>query len=44
VEAFLQASGRVATAPFRAESFGLFESTLTPEGAVYTMVERYKLG
>jgi len=40
----LQQSGGLASAPFVVDSFALFESTLTPEGAVYSIVERYRLG
>lgn len=39
-----QASGGFRSDPFPVESFGLFESTLTPEGALYSMIERYSLG
>jgi 2'-5' RNA ligase len=41
---FLHAAGRLASPPFAVEEFCLFESRLTPESAVYTVVERYKLG
>lgn len=36
-------SGGFATPTFEVTHFGLFESQLTPEGAVYTQVERYAL-
>ena len=39
----LEQSGGVASAPFTIDHFALFESKLTPEGAVYTIVERYLL-
>jgi len=39
----LEQSGGLASAPFPVDHFALFESDLTPEGAVYTIVERYKL-
>ena len=39
----LEQSGGLASAPFAVDSFALFESTLTPEGAVYSIVERYRL-
>ncbi|HYN47101.1 MAG TPA: RNA 2',3'-cyclic phosphodiesterase [Allosphingosinicella sp.] len=39
----LEESGGLVSAPFAVDSFALFESTLTPEGAVYSIVERYKL-
>lgn len=37
-------SGGFVTPMFEVTHFGLFESQLTPEGAVYTQVERYPLG
>ena len=40
---FLHAAGRLASPPFPVEDFCLFESRLTPEGPVYSVVERYKL-
>jgi 2'-5' RNA ligase len=43
VRAFLeQPSGR--SVPFAVDAFCLYESGLTPEGAVYTIIERYPLG
>jgi 2'-5' RNA ligase len=44
VDAFMAGNGGFATPPFDVGAFGLFESRLTPEGAVYTQVERYPLG
>jgi 2'-5' RNA ligase len=44
VGSFLETAGRLASPPFRVEDFCLYESSLTPEGAVYTIVERYSLG
>jgi 2'-5' RNA ligase len=44
VGSFLDAAGRLASPPFRVEDFRLFESRLTPEGAVYTAIESYSLG
>ena len=42
VRAFLeQPVARMA--PFPVDSFGLYESQLTPEGAVYSLIERYPL-
>jgi 2'-5' RNA ligase len=41
VEAAIARSGGAVSAPFLVESFGLYESFLTPEGAVYSLVERY---
>ena len=43
VHDFLARSGGVASPPFRVDAFGLFESQLTPEGAVYTELESYPL-
>jgi 2'-5' RNA ligase len=40
---FLQSAGRLSSPPFRVEDFCLFESKLTPEGAVYTVIELYTL-
>ncbi len=39
----IEKSGGLTSSPFTVESFALYESTLTPEGAVYTMAERYSL-
>jgi 2'-5' RNA ligase len=44
VEALLSQSGGVTSPPFTVDSFGLYESTLTPEGAIYSLIERYPLG
>jgi 2'-5' RNA ligase len=44
VESFLEAAGSLASPPFRVEDFCLYESRLTPEGPVYTILERYSLG
>lgn len=44
VGSFLEAAGRLTSPPFRVEDFCLYESRLTPEGAVYTVIERYLLG
>ena len=41
---FLHAAGRLASPPFAVDGFCLFESRLTPDSAVYTIVERYSLG
>jgi 2'-5' RNA ligase len=40
---FLAANGGAAGEPFTVSSFGLYESVLTPDGAVYSQVERYPL-
>ena len=39
----LEQVGGLTSPPFTVDHFGLFESVLTPEGAVYTLVERYSL-
>jgi len=39
----LESSGGLSSPPFTVDHFGLFESDLTPEGAVYSIVERYGL-
>lgn len=43
LESFLQNAATATSVPFAVEEFGLFESTLTPEGAVYTLAQRYRL-
>jgi 2'-5' RNA ligase len=43
VAGLLEESGGVTGPPFPVDGFGLFESALTPEGALYSLVERYKL-
>jgi 2'-5' RNA ligase len=40
----LEQSGALASPPFPVADFALYESTLTPEAAVYSIVERYPLG
>ena len=39
----LEEAGGLKSPPFAVEAFGLFESKLTPEGAVYTRIEYYPL-
>lgn len=39
----LEQSGGLASAPFVVDSFALFESDLTQEAAVYSIIERYPL-
>jgi 2'-5' RNA ligase len=39
----LEAAGGASGPPFEVSAFCLFESRLTPEGAVYSVVERYEL-
>ena len=36
-------AGRISSDPFAVDAFCLYESELTPAGAVYTVVERYPL-
>ena len=43
VGGLLEEAGGLTSPPFAVESFGLFESQLTPDGAVYTQIERYSL-
>lgn len=35
-------SGGISSAPFPVSSFALFESALTPDGAVYSLLQRYE--
>jgi 2'-5' RNA ligase len=44
VDGFLAKSGGFASPAFRVDSFGLYESRLTPQGALHTELERYPLG
>ena len=39
----LEERGGVTSEPFPVDSFALYESSLTPEGAVYSLVELYRL-
>ena len=43
VRNLLEASGGLRSPPFPVDAFALFESQLTPDGAVYTAVEAYPL-
>jgi 2'-5' RNA ligase len=43
VQAFLQGSGAVSSPPFPVDEFRLYQSRLTPDGAVYDTLERYPL-
>lgn len=43
VGGLIENSGGLSSPPFLVEAFSLFESNLTPEGAVYTVVQRYPL-
>lgn len=40
----LEQSGGLSSPPFAVDHFALFESDLTPDGAVHTLVELYSLG
>ena len=40
----LEHSGGLTSPPFTVDSFALFESDLTEEAAVYSIIERYRLG
>jgi RNA 2',3'-cyclic 3'-phosphodiesterase len=42
-DAFLAQSGTARGEPFRVDAFGLYESRLTPAGAVYAELETYPL-
>ncbi|MDP8993650.1 MAG: RNA 2',3'-cyclic phosphodiesterase [Pseudomonadota bacterium] len=44
VRSMIEQSGGLASEPFKVDAFTLFESELTPEGAVYSVLERYPLG
>jgi 2'-5' RNA ligase len=44
IDAFVEASGGVRSPPFLVDNFCLYESDLTPQGPVYSIVERYPLG
>lgn len=43
VAGLVEEAGGFASPVFTVDAFGLYESELTPEGAVYTLVERYSL-
>lgn len=43
VRGLIEMSGGASSPLFRVEEFALFESRLTPEGAVYTLIEHYPL-
>ncbi len=43
-DAFIATHGGVASPPFRVDSLCLYESQLTADGSVYTIVERVRLG
>lgn len=43
VRDLMEEAGGLSSPPFLVEEFALFESSLTPDGAIYTLVERYPL-
>ncbi|MFL6858967.1 MAG: RNA 2',3'-cyclic phosphodiesterase [Allosphingosinicella sp.] len=43
VRGAIETNGGLASPPFPVEEFSLFESRLTPEGPLYTRLERYAL-
>ena len=43
VGGLLEQSGGLRSLPFTVNAFLLYESQLTPDGAVYTPIERYSL-
>ena len=43
VRGLIEDRGGLTSPPFRVDSFALYESKLTPEGAVYSQVETYAL-
>jgi RNA 2',3'-cyclic 3'-phosphodiesterase len=43
IRGLVEGAGGLASPPFTVAHFSLFESQLTPEGAVYSVVERYAL-
>ena len=43
VRGLLEESGGLRSDPFEVDAFALFESKLTPEGAVYSVIETYPL-
>jgi len=43
IDALIEASGGLASAPFTIDNFCLYESDLTPSGPIYSIVARYPL-
>lgn len=43
VAGLMQSAGGIASAPFAIDHFALFESELTPQGSIYSLIERYAL-
>jgi 2'-5' RNA ligase len=44
VDHLIGGAGGLASPPFAVDAFALYESKLTPEGAIYSAIERYALG
>ncbi|HEY0013889.1 MAG TPA: RNA 2',3'-cyclic phosphodiesterase [Allosphingosinicella sp.] len=44
VRELIAGAGGLSSPAFTVDAFALYESHLTPEGAVYSAIERYKLG
>jgi RNA 2',3'-cyclic 3'-phosphodiesterase len=44
VQPLIESAGGISGPPFAVDDFRLYESRLTPEGAIYSVVERYDLG
>lgn len=44
IDILLQSAGGLVSAPFAVDDFHLYESELTPDGAIHSVVERYSLG
>lgn len=43
IDAFVQGAGGLTSPAFSVDGFALFESDLTPEGPIYSIIERYRL-
>lgn len=43
IEPLLASAGGLSSPPFAVDSFRLYESDLSPQGAIYSVVERYPL-
>ena len=43
IDALVEASGGLGSAPFTVETFCLYESDLTPSGPIYSIIARYPL-
>ena len=44
IDGLLEAHGGISSPAFAVDEFRLYESDLTPEGAIHSVVERYRLG